>query len=226
MFIPEREQGKQGFIPRGLPRKGVASSDSGSRALPWGMRYLSFPVYMYTESMSKFRIMFICTGNICRSPLAHAVLEHMVKEEGLEDKIEIESSGTGAWHVGEQPDSRMRRTAFAHGVTLNHLSRQLIRKNLMNYNLLLAMDHHNLRDTHALCRSDEEREKVKMFRDFDPEKGGDVPDPWYGGLDGFEDVWEIVSRTCASLLKTLAKNLDSQAELEEYSGFAKRTCEQ
>ena len=157
--------------------------------------------------MKSFRIMFICTGNICRSPLAHAVFEHLVKQEGLENKIEIESSGTGAWHVGEQADSRMRRTASDHGVRLNHRSRQLHRKDLSDYDLLLTMDLHNYRDTLALCRSEEERHKVRMFRDYDPEEGGDVPDPWYGGMDGFEIVWHIVFRTCTSLLDEIRKEL-------------------
>ncbi|MDF1568964.1 MAG: low molecular weight protein-tyrosine-phosphatase [Spirochaetaceae bacterium] len=154
--------------------------------------------------MKPFRVMFICSGNICRSPLAQAVFEHLSAEAGLSGEFEIESSGTGAWHVGEQADSRMRKTASAHGVKLNHRSRQLHREDLSDYHLLLTMDHHNHRDTMALARTPEEREKVRLFRDFDPAGTGDVPDPWYGGLDGFEDVWQIVKRTCESLLKNLS----------------------
>ena len=156
------------------------------------------------SSMKPFQVMFICSGNICRSPLAHAVFEHLTAEAGLSGQFEIESSGTGAWHVGEQADSRMRKIASAHGVKINHRSRQLHREDLSDYHLLLAMDHHNHRDTMALARSPQEREKVRLFRDFDPAGTGDVPDPWYGGLDGFEDVWRIVRRTCESLLKDLS----------------------
>ena len=157
--------------------------------------------------MKSIRVMFICTGNICRSPLAHAVFKHLVKLEGLENKIKIESSGTGAWHVGEQADTRMRRTASDHGVRLDHRSRQLQRKDLSDYDLLLTMDLQNYRDTLALCRSEEERDKVAMFRDYDPVEGGDVPDPWFGGMDGFDTVWYIVSRTCTSLLGEIRKRL-------------------
>jgi len=154
--------------------------------------------------MQKYRVMFICTGNICRSPLAHAVFKHLIHKHGYESHIDVDSSGTGAWHVGEQADSRMRQTAKRHGVQLNHRSQQLKYRALTDFNLLLTMDRHNYRDTLALCRSDDERDKVRMFRDYDPEGKGDVPDPWYGGQDGFEDVWNIVYRTSKALLEKYA----------------------
>ncbi len=147
--------------------------------------------------------MFICTGNICRSPLAHAVFEYHVHEHGMESSIMVDSSGTGAWHVGEQADSRMRRTAEEHGVRLNHHSQKLVYRNLTDFDFLLTMDSYNYRDTLALCRSDAERDKVRMFRDYDPEGKGDVPDPWYGEQDGFEAVWNIVHRTSLALLEKL-----------------------
>ena len=154
--------------------------------------------------MDTIRIMFICTGNICRSPLAHAVFEHKVREAEA-DGIEAESSGTDAWHVGEQADPRMRRTAADHGVKLNHKARKLHRNDLADYDLLLAMDRDNLRNVLSLCRSESEREKVRMFRDFDPEGTGDVPDPWYGGPEGFELVWSLVERTCTGLLEEIQR---------------------
>lgn len=144
--------------------------------------------------------MFICSGNICRSPLAHAVFEQMIAENGMNDRIKVESSGTSAYHVGEQADSRMRRTASDHGVRLSHSSRQLMSGDLREYDMLLTMDRNNYRDTQAMCRNDEELAKVRMFRDFDNEGSGDVPDPWYGGMEGFETVWHIVRRTCALIL--------------------------
>jgi len=147
--------------------------------------------------------MFVCLGNICRSPLAHAVFEHLVKEGGLDEYFAVDSSGTGAWHVGEKSDSRMRQTAGSHGVRISHRSQQLNRGHLDEYDLLLTMDQNNYRDTLAFCRSEEERGKVRMFRDYDPEGKGDVPDPWYGGQDGFETVWTIVHRTAESLFQTL-----------------------
>jgi len=143
--------------------------------------------------------MFICTGNICRSPLAHAVFEEIVERNGLKERIGVESSGTHSYHRGEQADYRMRRTAEGHGLIIDHRARRLSRLDLENYNLLLTMDEGNFADTLALCRTDENRKKVRMFRDFDPEGEGDVPDPWYGGMDEFELVWRIVYRTCKSL---------------------------
>jgi len=147
--------------------------------------------------------MFVCLGNICRSPLAHAVFEHLVKEKGLDEYLSVDSSGTGAWHVGEKSDPRMRQTAGRHGVRISHRSQKLNRRHIENSDYILTMDLDNYRDTLNLCRSDEEREKVRMFRDYDPEGTGDVPDPWYGGQDGFETVWTMVYRTSEALLETL-----------------------
>jgi len=151
--------------------------------------------------------MFICTGNICRSPLAHAVFDHLLKMEKLDSLVDVESSGTSAWHVGEQADSRMQQTAAEHGVSLNHRSQKLLRSDLSDCSLLLTMDRQNLRDTLSLCSSNEERSKIKMFRDYDPEEHGDVPDPWYGGIEGFEEVWNIVYRTSRSLLDSIRNDL-------------------
>jgi len=150
--------------------------------------------------MNIFRIMFICTGNICRSPLAHAIFEQMVDKNSLKQKIKVESSGTNSYHRGEQADYRMRQIAWGHGLIIDHRARRLSRTDLENYDLLLTMDERNFADTLALCRTDENRERVRMFRDFDPEGRGDVPDPWYGGMEDFELVWSIVHRTCKSLL--------------------------
>lgn len=148
--------------------------------------------------------MFVCLGNICRSPAAHAVLEDMVREEGLSERILVDSSGTGAsYHRGAPADPRMRRTASAHGVSIHHRAQVLQRRHLEESTLVLAMDRANFQDITAMCRTDEERARVRMFRDFDPEGRGDVPDPWYGGLDGFDLVWDMVTRTCRNLLNEL-----------------------
>lgn len=120
-------------------------------------------------------------------------------KKGQGQKIKVESSGTNSYHRGEQADYRMRRTAEGHGLIITHRARRLSRSDLENYDLLLTMDEGNFADTLALCRTDENREKLRMFRDFDPEGGGEVPDPWYGGMEGFELVWRIVHRTCESL---------------------------
>lgn len=169
--------------------------------------HLHVPVYsfpLYSAILPPmYRIMFICTGNICRSPLAHGVLETLVEENGLDSLVFVESSGTDAYHAGEQVDSRMRATASRHGMKLNHRSRQLTAEDLREYDLLLTMDYRNFQKTTALAKNPEELRKVRMFRDFDPDGPGDVPDPWYGDMDGFEEVWTIVERTCHSLLAEL-----------------------
>ncbi len=155
--------------------------------------------------MKKTKILFVCLGNICRSPLAHAVFEHKVKERGLEDKFEIESCGTGAWHVGELPDGRMRNEAAKHGIDMTHLGRTLQVMDLEYFDLILPMDMSNKQYlmTKALP---EFKEKIKLFRTFDPDTTdptAEVPDPYYGGEQGFANVYQIVDRTCDHLLDSL-----------------------
>ncbi len=154
-----------------------------------------------------YRIMFICTGNICRSPLAHAVFANLIEEQALDSAIAIESSGTDAWHIREPMDPRMRQTAARHGLDFDHRARRLTAKDLAEYDLLLTMDRSNYRNTVFLARNEDERTKVRMFRDYDPAGPGDVPDPWYGGMKDFEAVWVIVQRTCDALLKEIQKTL-------------------
>jgi protein-tyrosine phosphatase len=151
------------------------------------------------------KIMFVCLGNICRSPLAQAVFDHQARALGRE--YASESSGTGAWHVGDKPDVRMRRVAGRHGVRIHHGARQFRPADLAEYDLILAMDRDNLRQILGQARSEAERQKVRLFRDFDPEgfSGAEVPDPYYGGEDGFEEVFHMAERTCRSLLERLGE---------------------
>lgn len=151
--------------------------------------------------MEQCRIMFVCLGNICRSPAAQAVLETKIREAGLESRISAESSGTDAYHVGEQSDSRMRQTAAVHGVSINHKAQQFRKTDLSDYNMIVAMDANNHHSILSMCSNEEQKSRVVLFRDFDPEGTGDVPDPWYGGPEGFETVWEILDRTADALLE-------------------------
>jgi protein-tyrosine phosphatase len=152
----------------------------------------------------KFKICFVCLGNICRSPLAHGVFEHLIVDAGLQDRIETHSAGTGDWHVGHSPDARMQATANAKGIQLNSRARQFTSPDFDRFDLILAMDRSNfenllhLRPAHAPIPKN-----LLLFRSFDPQCNGnhDVPDPYYGGVDGFEDVFDIVSRTCPEILK-------------------------
>lgn len=144
--------------------------------------------------------MFVCLGNICRSPLAHAVFQEIVNERELSDGYEVQSSGTCAYHVGEPSDSRMKQTALDHGVKIKHRARQIFRCDLEDYDYIFAMDHNNYSNLRRLTANEGLLARIRMFRDYDPEGPGDVPDPYYGGQEGFETVFSIVKRTCDNIL--------------------------
>jgi len=147
--------------------------------------------------------MFVCLGNICRSPLAHAVFQKLLEDRELGGSYFVESSGTCAYHVGEQADERMRKTASERGVYVNHKSKQIFRFDLEDYDYIFAMDHNNYLGLRRLTSNEELLSHVYMFRDYDPEGKGDVPDPYYGGPSGFENVFDIVDRTCNNILNLL-----------------------
>lgn len=160
-----------------------------------------------TSLMSKIRIMFVCLGNICRSPLAEAVFRHHVREAGLEDVFEIESSGTGQWHVGQQADARMREKAAEYGVSLEkHRAQQFGEAHFDEFDHIFVMDKNNLHDVLYHDRTDAFGNKVRLFREFDPEPDDfQVPDPYYGGDQGFQNVYSIVDRTVERLLERLVE---------------------
>jgi protein-tyrosine phosphatase len=150
------------------------------------------------------RLLFVCLGNICRSPTAEGVMRSLVIEEGMEDRVELDSAGTGAWHVGSAPDERATAAAAAQGVKLDGRARKVEPEDFERFDLILAMDSSNLRDLQALADSAEARERVRLLREFDPASHGDddldVPDPYYGGDDGFGTVFELVRAACQGLL--------------------------
>ncbi|MFQ5568565.1 MAG: low molecular weight protein-tyrosine-phosphatase [Rhodothermales bacterium] len=154
--------------------------------------------------------MFVCLGNICRSPLAHGVFRDLVSKAALTHRFEIASSGTGAWHVGESPDARMQQTARHHGISLGDLRAQQFQPaDLDAFDHIFVMDKHNLHDVLYLDRDDRHGHKVRLFREFDPEPGDyQVPDPYYGGPQGFDHVFAIVERTARHLLHQLVQESD------------------
>ena len=154
---------------------------------------------MPLDSSDKIRIMFVCLGNICRSPLAHGVFRGLVAEAGLEGRFEIASSGTGAWHIGEQPHARMRQTARKQGVSLDGLrAQQFIAEDLDTFDHIFVMDKSNLHDVLLLDDDDRYGHKVRLFRELDPDPGDfQVPDPYYEGR--FDHVYAIVERTARTL---------------------------
>jgi protein-tyrosine phosphatase len=155
------------------------------------------------------RVLFVCLGNICRSPLAEGVFRHVVEEAGLSDRIEIYSAGTSAYHTGAQPDARTVAVAARRGVHLKHEARQITAGDLHDYDYVLAMDRSNLAKIERLAESvGPHRAEVVLLRQFDETAGADleVPDPYFGGPDGFEDVHDMVERGCRGLLEHIRED--------------------
>jgi protein-tyrosine phosphatase len=147
----------------------------------------------------------VCLGNICRSPTAEGVMRALVAEAGLEERIELDSAGTGAWHVGEPPDVRATAAARRRGIVLEGAARQVRSGDFEEFDLILAMDESNLRELRRLAPDEEARARVRLLREFDPAADGDldVPDPYYGGPGGFGEVLDLVQAACAALLREL-----------------------
>jgi len=151
------------------------------------------------------RLLFVCLGNICRSPAAEAVFASLAAEAGVADAFALDSAGTGAWHAGEPADARMRRAASRRGIDISSVARQVARDDFADFDLILAMDRSNLGTLTRMAPAGA-RSKLVLFRDFDPDgPGEDVPDPYYGGPKGFDDVLDIVTRAGRGLLESLLK---------------------
>ena len=150
------------------------------------------------------RILFVCLGNICRSPLAHGVFEHQVAEAGLSDSFEADSAGTAAWHIGRPPDARSVSVAARRGIDLTtQRARQVTQEDFARFDLILAMDMANHQALLEIA-PDELVHKVQMFlRNSTGDTAGEVPDPYYGGDDGFEQVLDLVEDGSRTLLARL-----------------------
>lgn len=161
----------------------------------------------YLRQISKenpYKVNFVCLGNICRSPTAEGIFIHKVKEAGLSAYFHIDSAGTAAYHIGQPADRRSQAAANKHGVELPSRGRQFSYSDLEEFDLILAMDEENLSNIRALDKNGKYHDKIKMMRDFDPRpENGEVPDPYYGGAEGFENVFRILDRSSEKLLDTL-----------------------
>ena len=155
------------------------------------------------------RILFVCLGNICRSPTAEGVMRHLLRERGLDGEIEIDSAGTGGWHVGAAPDERATGAARRRGIALEGAARRVTPADFDDFDLLVAMDGENLQDLRAIAPDDDARRRVRLLREFDPASAGapdlDVPDPYYGGPDGFDEVLDLVEAACRGLLDEVVR---------------------
>ncbi|MCI5065301.1 low molecular weight phosphotyrosine protein phosphatase [bacterium] len=160
------------------------------------------------------QILFICLGNICRSPLAEGICEAKLRERGLSDSYSVDSCGTGSWHVGSPPHEESQRVARERGIDISgQSSRQLVRNDREQFDLFIVMDQKNLNDTRQLLGKET---RIHLLREFDPEPHSmDVPDPYYSdpdspGDDGFEQVYAIIDRSLDGLLDLLEQENTSK----------------
>ena len=153
----------------------------------------------------KIRLLFICLGNICRSPAAEGVMKAIVKREGREQDFLIDSAGIGGWHVGDLPDSRMRRHGEMRGYQFDSRARQFSRKDFADFDYIFVMDHENYRAVTSMARTQEDRQKVRMLTDFlTHHRGADtVPDPYYGGDKDFDYALDLIEDACENLYLSL-----------------------
>lgn len=155
--------------------------------------------------MTRTRILFVCLGNICRSPTAEAVMRSLVVQGGVDGRIELDSAGTGGWHAGEAPDARAAQAARRRGIELRGRARQIRPQDFEQFDLILAMDSSNLHALRQLAPDERAREKVRLLREFDPDSAAaedlDVPDPYYGGPHGFDRALDLVQAACSGLLE-------------------------
>lgn len=135
------------------------------------------------------------------------MFRHLAEQAGLGRKYEVDSAGTSGWHVGEEPDRRMRRVAAEHGFRYTGRSRQVTKRDFLEFDWIIAMDASNHADLSRLADSEAARLKIRLMREFDPQGSPNdpVPDPYYGGIDGFEEVFQIVERSCLGLLDALER---------------------
>ena len=148
------------------------------------------------------RVLFVCLGNICRSPLAEAIFNQLLKEKGLAQEISCDSAGTGDWHVGEPPDPRTQEVAQRYQVPLDHRGRQFATRDFETYDYVIAMDGKNRQHIESLADVSESASyQLFLMRDFDNKsEDPDVPDPYWGGEQGFDDMYHLLRRCCDNLL--------------------------
>jgi protein-tyrosine phosphatase len=154
-------------------------------------------------------ICFVCLGNICRSPTAAGVMRHLVDEAGVADRVIVESAGTGSWHVGELPDERAREEAARRNIDIDDRARHFEADDIGRYDLIVGMDQDNLDSLHRLAdRAGDGHDRIVLLRSFDPDAppDGEVPDPYFGGDDGFSNVFDMIEAACRGLLEHLAEH--------------------
>ncbi|WP_181808052.1 low molecular weight protein-tyrosine-phosphatase [Streptomyces shenzhenensis] len=160
-----------------------------------------------------YRVCFVCTGNICRSPMAESVFRARLAEAGLDDRVDADSAGTGGWHEGDGADPRTVRVLRERGYDIDHTARQFQASWFVRLDLVIALDAGHLKALRRLAPTEEDARKVRLLRSYDPAAGDDVdvPDPYYGGLDGFEECLEMVEAASEGLLAAVRDEVKGTA---------------
>lgn len=160
--------------------------------------------------MDNVSVLFVCLGNICRSPLAEGVFRHIVEQQGIAERIKTDSAGTGGWHTGEAPDRRSIAVASRYGLDLSKLkARQINKRDFSTFDIILGMDASNVSNIRRIA-PDEARKRVHLFSTLTLGEAWDVPDPYYGDASDFERVYHMISEGCMSLAERL-KSSDMSA---------------
>ena len=195
----------------GFVAKGVTLYQVG-RAMSWIIMTRTFAVTYLATRMNtnlndnpKISVLFVCLGNICRSPLAEGVFRYLVEDQGLTNQFLIDSAGTGSWHVGERPDGRAALVAEQHGINLDSRARQIQDEDFSRFDYIIAMDRENLGVLSKLKAEMNSDTQITLLRSHDPNgcAEDEVPDPYYGGASGFENVYQLVKQSCKGLLQQL-----------------------
>ena len=211
----------------GCARRWRASGRALPRPRPWCDCGRSRPCTVWRRGMAEPRLLFVCLGNICRSPAAEGVFLHLLAREGLEQAFVVDSAGTGGWHVGRQADPRMRAAAARRGIALPSRARQIERADLERFDRILTMDEDNLRAVQSLARAGRQKSERTDAEATDGNgaahpgalvepitnhcrrfRAREVPDPYYGGEEGFEQVLDLLEDACSGLLEDLRASLD------------------
>ncbi|MFF3908153.1 low molecular weight protein-tyrosine-phosphatase [Streptomyces sp. NPDC001848] len=160
-----------------------------------------------------YRVCFVCTGNICRSPMAESVFRARIEQAGLDDRVEVDSAGTGGWHEGDGADPRTVAVLEENGYDSDHIARQFQPSWFSRLDLVIALDSGHLKALRRLAPTPEDAAKVRLLRSYDPAADGDldVPDPYYGGMDGFEECLEMVEAASLGLLAAVREKVEGRA---------------
>lgn len=154
----------------------------------------------------KIKLLFVCLGNICRSPAAEGIMKALVEKKGVSDRFYIDSAGTGGWHSGELPDARMRQHGAKRGYVFCSRARKISEKDFDHFDYIVVMDHRNFSNVKSLARGEEDVRKIKRMTDFSKKFiHGEVPDPYYGGDTGFELVLDLLEDACSGFLTYLQR---------------------